>query len=254
MRNAAIRRLLALFFAALLMLPGVASARQERAGSVQYKVTLAANNFGQNLFAYALDLSNPGRALFGLQNGTPFWYGVSAQSTPANIAPFPADANDLVTNVFDGTLSLLPADDVLPSNYAYGQQHIPILKLAISFTGPGEQAQVTLNPYEPHAALMDVISLLLHLLGEQTDGLQIGLLAPHVLSTIFNSALTMRYLQSLSDDFASLLQSVPDQGDASSLLQDAYTCARDLSGLVSDATERVPLANILWLARSEEHT
>ncbi|HEV2473612.1 MAG TPA: hypothetical protein VGS41_13140 [Chthonomonadales bacterium] len=241
-------RVLSSLLLLLCLLPTVARATRTSAANNPYRVTLAASNFGQNLFASALDLSNPGRALFSLQNGTPLWFGVGAQSTPSGIAPFAADASDLVTNTFfGGTVALLPADDALPPGYGYGQQHTPALKLAVAFVGPGEQAQITLNPYDSHATLLDVISLLLHLLGEQGSGIQVGLLAPNALATIFNDVSSMRYLQSLGNDYGALLQAVLKQGDASSLWQAAYTCSRDLVGLIADTTERAQLSNALWL-------
>lgn len=253
-----------LLLALVLLESGVISPTTTRATlashatGLPYKVGLVANNFGQNLFAAAIDLSNPQRALFSLQNVTPFWYSVSLQSNPVGMQLTPADASDLVTTTFYGAFTLLPATGVLPSSDV-GRG--ATLKLAAAFTGPGEQVQLTLNPYDTHATLMDAISLLLRLLGERADGAQIGLLAPGVLKTIFDDVATMHYLQSLASDYASLLQSVPQGASssssgsngssplsASSLFQPAYTCARDLEGLVSDTTERGQLADVLWLA------
>lgn len=235
----------------LLALPGTIYLMGTHADDTKYRVTLTTRDFGQNLFASAIDLSNPGHALFSLQNGTPLWYAISVQSAPAGMVPFAADSSDMVTHVFYGAVPLLPAVDVLPQNFAYGQQPGAILKLGVTFTGSGKQVELILSPYESHAALMDVISLLLHLLGEQGSGIQIGLLAPGALQTIFNDATSMHYLQSLADDYAALLQTVPttfNSSDASTLFQPAYTCARDLIGLVADPTERSQLADILWLA------
>ncbi len=238
-------RLVVPFLLALFVLPGITHMLVTHATSTPYKVELAASNFGQNLFASAVDLSNPGRALFSLQNGTPFWYALSLQSSPAGMQLTPADSTDLLTTTFYGTIPLLPASNVLPASYI-GQQHAAALRLAVAFTGPGEQVQLTLNPFDSHAALMDIVSLLLHLFGERADGVQVGLLAPNVLKTIFDDATSMRYLQSLASDYAALLQSVP--GGSTNLLQPAYVCASDLVGLVADPTERQLLADILWLA------
>jgi hypothetical protein len=123
------------------------------------------------------------------------------------------------------------------------------LKLALAFTGPGEQVQITLNPFETHAALMDALGLLLHLLGENSDGLQIGLLAPGELQAIFTASNSMQYLQSFANDYLSLLQSVLSSSGSSAqnnLFQPAYTCASDLVALVTDTTERVQLSDMLW--------
>jgi hypothetical protein len=255
MRAGLFRRLITMSLLTLLLamlVPGItslAAARVFHAGSPPYKVELVANNFGQNLFASAIDLSNPQRALFSLQNATPFWYGVSLQSSPAGMQLIPADASDLVTTTFYGTIPLLPASGVLPAGVV-GRG--ATLKLAITFTGPGEQTQLTLNPFDTYATLMDTLSLLLRLLGERADGVQIGLLAPSVLKIIFDDASTMRYLQSLASDYALLLQGVSQGASSSSsssgLFSLAYTCARDLVGLVSDTTEREQLAEVLWLA------
>ena len=231
-----------IFLCMLVIVPGMLSIIQTRADTLPYRVTLTANNFGQTLSASALDLSNPGHATFSLQNGTPFWYSVSAQSTPAGITPVAADASDMVTTTFYGATPLLPAVDALPPDFANG--HGISLKLAITFTAPNEQIQLTLNPFEAHAALMDTLSLLLRLLGERATGLQIGLLSPGVLKSLFDNLSSMRYLQSLANDYALLLQAV--LSDPKNLLQPAYTCARDLQGLLTDTAERAHLADILW--------
>jgi hypothetical protein len=98
---------------------------------------------------------------------------------------------------------------------------------------------------------MDALSLLLHLLGENGDGLQIGLLAPGELQAIFTASNTMQYLQSFANDYLSLLQGVTSSSSSNSsgqnnLFQPAYTCASDLVALVTDTTERAQLADMLW--------
>jgi hypothetical protein len=219
-----------------------------------YKITLTTTNFSQSLQATAADLSDPARALFNLQNGTPFWYSISVQSTPADITPVPADPGDLLTTTLYGTSPLLPpVSSLLPTLSQSGVGQGASLKLALAFTGSGEQVQITLNPFEAHAALMDALGLLLHLLGENGDGLQIGLLAPGVLQAIFTASSSMQYLQSFANDYLALLQSVLTNSNSSSgssgqnnLFQPAYTCASDLVALVTDTTERAQLADILW--------
>lgn len=215
-----------------------------------YKITLTTTNFSQSLQATAVDLSDPARAIFNLQNGTPFWYSVSVQSTPSGITPVTADSGDLFTTTLYGTSPLLPpASALLPTLSQSGTSQGAALKLALAFTGPGEQVQITLNPFEAHATLMDALGLLLHLLGENGDGLQIGLLAPGELQAIFTASSSMQYLQSFANDYLSLLQSVfssAGSGGQTNLFQPAYTCASDLVALVSDTTERAQLADLLW--------
>jgi hypothetical protein len=215
-----------------------------------YKITLTTTNFSQPLQATAVDLSDPAHALFDLQNGTPFWYSVSVQSTPAGITAVPADSSDLFTTTLYGASPLLPAASVLPPSLSQsGAGQGASLKLALAFTNPGQQVEITLNPFEAHAALMDALGLLLHLLGENGDGLQIGLLAPGELQAIFTASSSMQYLQSFANDYLSLLQSVISSSGSSgqnNLFQPAYTCAGDLVALVTDTTERAQLANMLW--------
>jgi hypothetical protein len=213
-----------------------------------YKITLTTTNFSQSLQATAADLSDPARTLFNVQNGTPFWYTISVQSTPAGITPIPADPADLLSTTLYGTFPLLPpASALLPTLSQSGVVQSANLKLALAFTSPGEQVQITLNPFEAHAALMDALGLLLHLLGESGDGLQIGLLAPGVLQAIFTASSSMQYLQSFANDYLALLQSVLSSSSGqNNLFQPAYTCASDLVALVNDTTERAQLADMLW--------
>ncbi len=217
-----------------------------------YKVMLTTGNFSQSLQAAATDLSDPSRALFYLQNGTPLWYSISVQSTPAGITPVAADSSDLFTTTYYGASPLLPPANILPPTLSQdGTGKEASLKLALAFTAPGEQAQITLNPFEAHATLMDALELLLHLLGENSDGLQIGLLAPGEMQAIFTASSSMQYLQSFAGDYQSLLQSVASNSNSGSngqntLFQPAYACASDLVALVSDTTERAQLADMLW--------
>lgn len=225
-----------------------ASARSRASGP--YKVTLTTANFSQSLQAAATDLSDPAHALFYVQNGTPLWYSISVQSTPTGIAPVAADSSDLFTTAFYGTSPLLPPASVLsPALSQEGTGRAASLKLALAFTAPGEQVQITLNPFNSHATLMDALALLLHLLGENSDGLQVGLLAPGQLQAIFTSANSMQYLQSFASDYLSLLQSIPSSSGSNgqnALFQPAYSCASDLVALVTDTTERAQLADMLW--------
>src|SRR5579884_299151 len=147
-----------------IIIPGFMGKPTRAAGI--YHVMLTANNFSlPTLSASAIDLSNPAHAVFSLQNGTPLWYSISIQSTPAGLSPIPADNSDLVTSTFFGSTPLLPPANALPLDTLNGGMRYQSLRLALAFTGPGEQAQLTLTPFDTHATLMDVITLLLHVLG-----------------------------------------------------------------------------------------
>ena len=51
-----------------------------------YHIALSVSNFSsQALSASADDVSDPAHAMFSLQNGTSFWYGVAVQSTPTGM-------------------------------------------------------------------------------------------------------------------------------------------------------------------------
>lgn len=231
------------------MLATVMVSAQTRA-SGPYKVILTTTNFSQSLQATAADLSDPARALFNVQNGTPFWYSISVQSTPAGIAPDPADPADLFTTTLYGASPLLPPTSaLLPTLSQSGAGQGASLKLALAFSGPGEQVQITLNPFETHATLMDALGLVLHLLGENGDDLQIGLLVPGELQAIFTASSSMQYLQRFANDYLALLQAVLSSSGSSAqnnLFQPAFTCASDLVALVTDTTERAQLADMLW--------
>lgn len=243
MVRAALAVLLILCLVVTTLATALVSAQTRASGP--YKITLTTTNFSQSLQATAADLSDPARPLFNLQNGTPFWYSISVQSTPAGITPVPAD---LFTTTLNGTSPPLlpPASALLPTLSQNGVGQGANVKLALAFTGPGEQVQITLNPFETHAALMDALGLLLHLLGENGDGLQIGLLAPGELQAIFTASNSMQYLQSFANDYLSLFQSVIASSGSNNLFQPAYTCASDLVALVTDTTERAQLADMLW--------
>src|SRR5690348_3386580 len=104
-------RILLTIFLILLIIgasPVFLGASARSLASSLYKVTLTTANFSQTLQAAAIDLSDPSHALFYVQNGTPLWYSISIQSTPAGISPTVANPGDL----FTATSPLLPPASV----------------------------------------------------------------------------------------------------------------------------------------------
>ncbi len=219
-----------------------------------YHVTITSSNFSlQTLEVGADDLSNAGHVTFHLQNGTAFWYGIAVQSTPAGITLTPANQNgDLVTTTFVGTTLLLPPANTLPFDTSNGTYNYATLRLALAFSGPNQQVQLTLNPFDTHAATLDVLTLLLQLLGARNGMTQIGLLTPNGLQDIFNQVGTMQDFNSLTSDYLQLLQSTTgttnttSTPDVNASLPQAYACAKDLVALLTNQSEQLLLGNILW--------
>ncbi len=214
------------------------------ATSTPYHVTIITSNFRiAQLSASADDVSNPQHVLFHLQNGTSLWYGISMTSTPAGIIPLAATPSDIVSTTFLNAVPLLPPAQVLPLDSWNGIYHFQTLQLGVSFTGPGQQFQLTLSPTEPHAVTLDIITMLLHLLGLHSEGTQIGLLENGLLSTIFTATGGMKDFESLVQNYSQVLTGGTDTTQP---LTYAYACALDLSNLLSDNSEQTTLADVLW--------
>lgn len=212
--------------------------------STPYRVSITTSNFRiSQLSASADDLSNSQRVLFHLQNGTSLWYGISVTSTPAGIVPVAATPSDIVSSTFSSSFALLPPAQVLPSDQWNGVYHFQTLQLGISFSGPGQQFQLTLSPTEPHAVTLDVITLLLHLLGLHSEGTQIGLLENGQLANIFATTSGMKEFETLVQDYSQILTSA---ANTTQTLASAYACALDISNLLSDNSEQAALADLLW--------
>lgn len=240
--NRALRSLLALC-SLLVMVEGSLALLPARAAN-PYHITFSTSNFAlQTLSASANDLSNPGHVLFSLQNGTQFWYAIAVQSSPGGITPTPASASDLVATTFYGAIPLLPPMGVLPFDQGTASSRAETLRLALAFSGPGQQVQLQLNPFESHAVTLDVLTLLLQLLGYKSVGEQIGLLAPGGLKLLFDDASALQDLTSLVNDYTQALQS---QSAASSALAAAFACAKDVSALLTNSSEQSTLADLLW--------
>lgn len=188
-----------------------------------YRVTLSTHNFGlQFLHVSADDLSNPQHAVFSLTNGAALWYGIEVQSQPSGLLPVAANPlDDLVSSEF-GQYGLLPPSDIVPINT--NGTFFETVQLAASFSGPDQQMQLTLNPFDTPAAAFDVFNLLLQLLGEVSSNVQVGLLEPGHLQEINAEIEQAGDLVDLINDFASLLHAAAQH--SASILGDANACKR----------------------------
>jgi len=210
-----------------------------------YHVALTASNFNLHILsASAMDLSDPSHAMFSLQNGTSLWYGITIQSNPSGITPTAANgAADVVTSTFSGSIPLLPPAGVLPFDQTNNVFHFEALKLAVAFSGPNQQIQFDLNPFEMHAVTLDIFTLLLQLLGEKGVGGQIGLLVPGALKGIFDASGTMKDFASLTSNYIAILQAIPD---TTAMLVHAHDWAKSLVALLTDTNEQQVLVDLLW--------
>lgn len=242
-RYSCVLRVLLALCALLVMVEGFLVLLPVRAAN-PYHITFSTSNFAlQTISASANDLSNPGHVLFSLQNGTQFWYGITVQSTPGGITPTSALPGDLVATTFYGSIPLLPPMGVLPFDQKVTSSYAETLRLALAFSGPGQQVQLQLNPFESHAVTLDVLTLLLQLLGYRSASEQIGLLAPGDLKLLFDDASALQDLTSLVNDYTQAMQS---QSGASSTLIAAFACAKDVVALLTNSSEQSVLADLLW--------
>lgn len=210
-----------------------------------FSVVFSTRNFRSQLIAATSnESSNSGHITFTLQNGTPLWYGISTQTTPSALMLTPANpSGDLITSTFFATTPLLPPAHILPMDQWNGTYHFEALHLAATFTDKGQQVQLQLTPTEPRAVTLDVLTLILQLLGQQSDGAQIGLLGPGTLKDVFDATSNMKDFNALVTNYEQVLQAVPD---TSATLTRAYACALNLSALFSDTSEQNILADVLW--------
>lgn len=211
-----------------------------------YHIALSVSNFSsQALSASADDVSDPAHAMFSLQNATSFWYGVAVQSTPTGMALTPANAaSDLVTTTFSSTqLTLLPPINVLPFDQTGKTNRFEALRLMAAFSGPNQQIQLDLSPFEPHAITLDICTFVLQLLGEKNAGTQIGLLAPGALQELFAATSTMKDFSNVTNSYIQVLQS---NGDTSGMLSHAYDFSKTLAAMLTDEGEQKVLSDVLW--------
>ncbi|MGI9058958.1 MAG: hypothetical protein ACR2H5_10305 [Ktedonobacteraceae bacterium] len=228
---------------ALLMLStmSIASTR----ATTPYHITLSVSNFSsQALSASADDVSDPAHAMFSLQNGTSFWYGITVQSTPTGMTLTPANAaSDLVTTTFSSPLTLLPPIGILPFDQTGKANHFEALRLMAAFSGPNQQIQLDLSPFEPHAITLDICTFVLQLLGEKSVGTQIGLLAPGALKELFAATSTMKDFSNVTNSYIQVLQS---NGATSGILSHAYDFSKALVAMLTDEGEQKVLSDVLW--------
>lgn len=238
--------MLAALLAIILLATSTLSIVSIRAATA-YHVTLTISNVSsQAIAASADDLSDPTHALFSLQNSTPLWYGIAMQTTPTGIVPSPTVANptgDLVTTTFYGSTPLLPPIRVLPFDQTSKSTHFEALHLMAAFSGPNQQIQLDLNPFEAHAITLDVCTLLLQLLGEHSPNAQIGLLAPSFLKELFAATSTLKDFANVTNSYTQVLQSTSDK---STMLASAYAFAKAVETLFANTGEQTILADILW--------
>lgn len=210
-----------------------------------YHIALSVSNFSsQALSASADDVSDPARAMFSLQNGTSFWYGVTVQSTPTGMTLTPANAaSDLVTTTFSSPLTLLPPVGVLPFDQTGKTNRFEALRLMVAFSGPNQQIQLDLSPFEPHAITLDICTFLLQLLGEKSVNSQIGLLAPGELKELFDATSTLKDFSNVTNSYIQVMQS---NGDTSRMLGYAYDFSKALVAMLTDEGEQKVLSDVLW--------
>lgn len=208
-----------------------------------FGVVFSTKNFKQQLLSATSDnVSEPNHATFSLQNGTPLWYSVGVSSSNLQVVPA-NQAGDLVASTFFSAYPLLPPAHVLPFDQWNGSYHFATLHLAAGFTNVNQQIQLQLTPIEPHAVTLDILTLILQILGQHTEGPQIGLLAPGELKDIFDSTSTMKDFTALVTNYSAVLQAAPD---ANAMFVHAHACALNLLALFSDASEQPQLARLLW--------
>ena len=244
-RRPYLRWFVTLWFVLLLVVGGLASVTAHTTDAVApYTVTITSTNFRMPLVTLATDdISDAGNARFSLQNGTPLWYGITLTSTPSGIVPTAANpANDPVSATFLGTTPLLPPMQVFPFDQWNGSYHFETLKLKAAFSGPGQQLQLELNPIEPHAVTLDILTLLLQLLGQKQGNVQIGLLETGALQDVFTVLNDSKDFTVLRQNYSQALTTP----DAAAVLPHAYACAINITNLLSDGSEQAALADVLW--------
>jgi hypothetical protein len=248
--------IITVFFAVCLLLANAVGIISTRAATfptpvaldttvAPFHVTLSVSNFSnQSLAASADDVSDPARAMFSLQNGTPLWYGITTQSNPTGMTPTAANpTGDVVTTTFYGSTPLLPPVGILPFDQTNKGMRYETLRLMAAFSAPNQQLQITLSPFEPHAITLDIYTFLLQLLGEQAATPQIGLLASGMLQELFNASSTMKDFGNVTNDYVQVLQAAPD---TATMLGRAYDFAQALSTMLTDEGEQHVLSDLLW--------
>jgi hypothetical protein len=209
-----------------------------------YVVRFSTRNFGiQFLHTQPQDLSNPQHVTFSLTNGAALWYGIEVQSQPTDLQVVAADPlNDLVSSEF-AQYGLLPPSGIIPINT--DGTFFETVHLATSFSGPQQQIQVTLNPFDIPAATFDVFDLVLQLLGEVSTNVQVGLLEPGHIQQINDEIRAEGDFIKVINDFVGLLHAVVQH--STNVLGASSAFVIDLLKLFATKSNLARLVRILTL-------
>jgi streptogramin lyase len=206
-----------------------------------FKVTFSTQNFGGVLLrAEPTDLDTPTHAIFTVEDGSQLWYSLEEQATPASLHLQAADpAHDVVSTVFTKVGLLKPAQILLVN--AKGEI-AEDLDLAVDFTEPNQQLQITLDPFDYKAAAMDIIGLLLDYVGLITPSAQVGLLTAGQITDILDA---VEKFQELNELVNNLITMGKDIANGESITRDGLNIAVDMYNLFSTKATREKLAAIL---------
>jgi hypothetical protein len=181
------------------------------------------------------NLSDARHATFTLTNSSGFWYGFIVSSNPNGLKPQATDPlDDPLGAAFASEMLLQPAD-VIPT----GQ---PGLDLAVSFTAPNQQMQMTLNPFDPNAGALNTLRLVLNLIGvAYQPGGTGGLAKSGVIKQVLDDVDKVGAFVKLVNDFIAAEHAVPT-GDVQGHMVAFFN---DLLAITSDAPLRGQFAAIL---------
>jgi hypothetical protein len=169
------------------------------------------------------NLSDARHATFTITNRSGFWYGFTVSSTPDGIRPQAADpSNDPLGAAFTSEMVLQPAD-VIPT----GQ---PGLDLAVSFSAPDQQMQMTLNPFDSNAGALNALRLVENIIGVacQSCG-TVGLAKPDTIKQVLDSLDKVGTFAKLVSDFIAAEQA-PSQEAAQGHIGDFFNGLLAISG------------------------
>ncbi|HLW03622.1 MAG TPA: hypothetical protein VKT82_33555 [Ktedonobacterales bacterium] len=235
---------------AMLVILSLLSALPARADA-PVSVTMTTENFGGLLIdAAQQDLSNPAHATFTLSNGSQLWFGLETQANPSSLKLQAADPLDDVVGAAFASAGLLQPTDVVPKP----ADLIPVdskvhlfeeLNLAVAFTGPDQQMQVTLNPFQWSACALDVFGVVLEYLGMINPAFQIGLLKPRQVAEIIKAIEDAPKLAALVNDFISGWHAIGTADSSAKKVQKMVAVGTDILNIFVDAHSREQLISIL---------
>ena len=206
-----------------------------------FEVTFSTQNFGGVLLrAVPKDLDNPAHVTFTLEDGSQLWYSLEMQATPASLHLQAADPlHDLVSTVFT-KVGLLKPSQILLVN-AKGEI-AEDLDLAVDFSEPNQQLQITLDPFDYKAAAMDIIGLLLDYVGLVTPSAQVGLLTAGQITEILDAVTKFQELNELVVDLITMGKDIANE---ESITRDGLNIAVDMYKVFGTKATREKLAAIL---------